>query len=112
MTKTDPVAEAAARGHVTPDLPATVVEHHERPGHWTEGREYYHVELDGRAYQAWDLASAIVERLPVSFTVGHPIAIALEYVIRAGLKKPDVSKDLDKAIKALQRARDAHEAGR
>ena len=66
---------------------------------------YYEVQLGERPWQAWDVATAIVERLPVSFAVGHPLAIAIEYIIRAGRKKPDtLRKDLVKARNALDRA--------
>lgn len=102
--KLDPVAEAAARGHVVPDLPATVEENHARSGHWSERRPYYAVEIKGQTYQAWDLATAIVGRLPVDLHVAHPLCIALEYICRAGLKKSDVRKDLEKARAALDRA--------
>lgn len=66
---------------------------------------YYLVRLGDGSYQAWDVAAAIVERKGMPFSEAHALAIAIEYIVRAGLKKPDtLVKDLTKARNALDRA--------
>lgn len=71
-----------------------------------EKREYYEVDLTrfGPRPQAWDVAEAVVEALDIPFGAGHPLAISIEYIVRAGRKKPDtLKKDLVKARNALDR---------
>lgn len=66
---------------------------------------YYLVRLGGAEYQAWDIAAAIVERKGLPFSEAHALAIAIEYIVRSGLKKPEtLVKDLTKARNALNRA--------
>jgi len=65
---------------------------------------YYVVRLGGQDHQAWDVASAIIEGKRIPFSEAHALAIAIEYIVRAGEKKPDtLVKDLVKARNALDR---------